>query len=60
LTFVCFLVNVRILSPTSTLFKGFLIQARKVNSFDYIAQGVLEGPPILSAQVCGRSGVSET
>ena len=39
------------------LFKGFLIQARKVSSPDLVVKGTMQGPSTLTAPLCGGTGV---
>ncbi|XP_067949284.1 putative ferric-chelate reductase 1 [Watersipora subatra] len=49
-------VSVKIISSTGVRFKGFLIQARRHNSFDAIAKGIMNGPASLTRQICGNEG----
>ena len=50
-------VRLRHLDP-NVKFKGYLIQARKYDSFNYIAQGRMKGPNTSFRPICGTTGVS--
>lgn len=56
--FYDFVVTVRLRHLQGDKFKGYLIQARKFDSFNYIAQGKMTGPPIYFSPICGTTGVS--